>query len=251
MFLSSIIDPYWGESMMTAQIPDMFQYKDQAYQIIGVKGEGLPQPEDFGLHVGPWSTACWRGYIATYSCVDRHLYLTELEVGSVDEGADWIPINGVSPDLDYGTDLFHETLFNSLKNLFRRKKLAKHVWGGTYRNLNLETHFSGGILIGKGFLPELYVHMGFGKPYQFEQVYELIFHVGTLIQEIDQSEKAVTWRNQILQQRAEEKQKLEELLQAGVPGEEILDRLHRGMPSSNDIANHVEWRFSLDYDNWF
>jgi hypothetical protein len=34
---------------MTAQIPDEFIYNGEVFSLVGLKGEGLPAPEDFGI----------------------------------------------------------------------------------------------------------------------------------------------------------------------------------------------------------
>ena len=47
---------------MTAQIQDCVVYQDEGYAIIGIKGEGLPEPADFGMTPTIMHTACYRGY---------------------------------------------------------------------------------------------------------------------------------------------------------------------------------------------
>jgi hypothetical protein len=40
--------------------------------------------------------------------------------------------------------------------------------------------YTGGLLLGGGLIPDMYVHMGFPKAYRFFGVYELIFENGEL-----------------------------------------------------------------------
>jgi hypothetical protein len=205
---------------MTAQFPDIIRYQGEEYAIIGVKGGDLLTPKDFGMEVATWHTGCYRGYVATFECVKGELFLTELQIGGLLEGSEWKTINGVQPH------------------------------SGVYRNLNVETYFSGGILIASGFINALYVHMGFGKPYQFECVCELLFHEGTLVEEIDRSAEAAAWRDHVLRLQEERRRQYEDLKNAGLSDEEIFEQLIQS-PSEEKLRKGIEWRFSLDYDEWF
>lgn len=49
--------------------------------------------------------------------------------------------------------------------------------------------FSSGLLLGDGFIRELYVHMGFHPAWKFERVVELIFEGGQLTRSHDRSEQ--------------------------------------------------------------
>jgi len=216
---------------MTAQIPDSVHYKDMTYNVIGIKGEGLPKPSDYGLHPAMWHTACYRGYVAGYLCTDEGLFLDKLHIGCV--SGKWVAINGIEPETQYSTGW-------SMND--GEKEEVTWENGKLYQGLNLETYFSGGILIATGFIRELYVHMGYGKPYQYEHVHELLFHEGTLTQEIDHSEKAAAWRERILQHRKGEE---------GLTAREINDQRRDNPLSKSDLEKEIEWRFSLDYGNWF
>ena len=63
---------------MTAQMPDNIQLENETFSIQGVHGQGLFAPKHFDLPVTRISSACWRGYVATYSVKDEHLVLREL-----------------------------------------------------------------------------------------------------------------------------------------------------------------------------
>jgi len=47
---------------MTAQIQDCVVYQDEGYAIIGIKGEDLLEPADYGMTPTIMHTACYRGY---------------------------------------------------------------------------------------------------------------------------------------------------------------------------------------------
>ena len=150
---------------MTGQIPDKLIYNESSYSIVGIKGEGLLSPLDFGLKPTSPSTANWRGFVMTYEIVKDYLILQEMNV-TVKQMIDNIPlINGVTPEIK------REGFF--------------HL---TYTNLNLKTHFVGKILIAKDFIDSMYVHMGFQSPLSFKKVIELILLDGTMTKFTDFSE---------------------------------------------------------------
>ncbi|MCP4763513.1 MAG: hypothetical protein GY870_17200, partial [archaeon] len=55
---------------MTAQAPDQFLYRDQKLVLVGIKGNELPVPIDFGIETMMVSTDCWRGYIMRYKIIE-------------------------------------------------------------------------------------------------------------------------------------------------------------------------------------
>jgi len=55
---------------MTGQIPDKLIYNKSSYSLVGLKGEGLPSPLDFGLKPISPHTANWRGFIMTYTIAE-------------------------------------------------------------------------------------------------------------------------------------------------------------------------------------
>ncbi len=150
---------------MTGQIPDKLIYNKSSYSIVGLKGEGLPSPFDYGLEPVSPHTANWRGFIMTYSIAKNHLNLEEMNV-TIKEMKEKPPlINDVKP----------ETKKEGFLNL-------------TYNSLKLKTQFTGKILIAKDFIDSMYVHMGFQSPISFETVIELKISDGTLIKVTDFSE---------------------------------------------------------------
>ena len=220
---------------MTSQIPDQMLYKDCLFKIIGVKGDRLFTPDDFDLKVGPWKSICWRGYIVTYSCINKHLYLTELHVGNIVPGHDWVSINDVQPETHYTR---YWTSSSNEEGIQRED-------GKKYFNINLESHFSGGILMGADLISALLVNMGYAKPYQYEHVYELLFHEGTLTQETDHSGKAHEWRESLIRQHKEREDQIEQMRKVGLTEDEITDKLVDEQFSVRNIEQEIEWRFSL------
>ena len=117
---------------MTAQISDRAFFKGDEYSIIGITGQ-LVSPEQFGMDSDMISTACYRGFFATYEITEECLYLREFTLNAKD--GNYLPIEGIDP--------------------------VKNGFEGTYQNLSMVVPFTGRIRLGKDFLRELYVHMGF------------------------------------------------------------------------------------------
>jgi hypothetical protein len=159
---------------MTAQIPDLVMFNGIAYTLAAIDGHGLFDPDDHGLQVVPTSTANYRGYQAHYAVRDGRLLLTALhDVGLSDA------VEGTSPD--------------TLPRVAGRTP----TWQGyslAYDDLDLEVPFSGGLLIGDGFIDELYVHMGFHPAWKFRRVHELIIIDGRVIRTHDRSDEIAAVR---------------------------------------------------------
>ena len=156
---------------MTGQVPDKLICKKSLYSIVGLKGEGLPSPFDFGLEPVSPNTANWRGFIMTYIVVEKHLNVHEIKVTVKDIKGNLPVINDVKPKLE-------------------KDRLIRL----TYSRLKLKTQFTGKILIAKDFIDSMYVHMGFQSPLSFETVIELEFGEGNLLSVRDLSEKMKAYR---------------------------------------------------------
>ena len=230
---------------MTAQIPDQVVYEKQEYSLIGVAGGPLPKPWDFGVYPGEWSTACYRGYIMTYRVRRNQLMMSRVELGQIwpDKETNKYPtINDVKPRT------VRKWEFGLRAPLFERYQYTGRGWwlqllllvptlqrfpdsdSFVYDKLRLKVDFSGGLLLGSGFIRSTYVHMGHRKPYQFEHVTELLFERGNLIEVVDHSEKAAQWRDHLEATRA---------------GDGTLKA------SDRSLGEWIDWRFRMDYDNWF
>ncbi|MEM3342433.1 MAG: hypothetical protein QW728_07040 [Thermoplasmata archaeon] len=156
-------------SAMTAQFPDKFVLDGEVFSIAGFRGDEktLFNPTKHGLEPAPVCTACWRGYILTYSLSGDKLVLQDLEIGC---SKDKYPaLNGKSP-------------------LLRGQTEERMVLPAKYKDLNIFVSYSGSFLIGKGFIRELYVHMGFHPAWKYETVIELTFKEGILVDKKDLSD---------------------------------------------------------------
>jgi hypothetical protein len=144
---------------MTAQIPDEVVWQGEEYALTGIDGGPLFDPAEHGLELRMISTACWRGHVCTYGVVSDRLELTSLTVGMDDPPAELLGAPLVPSD--YGEI--------------------------RYQPLRLPIPFTGGLLIGAGFIHRLYVHMGFHPAWKYERVHELVFDAGRLTAHHDRS----------------------------------------------------------------
>lgn len=78
------------------------------------------------------------------------------------------------------------TIIFEKKTLCRQGILSDFI---IYRDFNLTTDYSGGIIIGRGFLKEYYYVLGKQSPLAFDIVYELTIESGKIIKTIDKSEE--------------------------------------------------------------
>lgn len=167
---------------MTAQISDDFIYKQRQWNIAGISEGHLFDPAVFKLKLKVASTACWRGFQAVYSVVDRRLIVTKLTVSLVHPQKPPV-LNGVTgekSDIDF-------------------------VGNTKYESLNYPLEYTGGVLIASGFIQEMYVHMGYHPAWKYRDVHELVFKLGELIYEADRSAAVAEMREKILASEKERK----------------------------------------------
>ena len=145
---------------MTAQVLDKVFFKGDEYSIIGITGE-LVSPKQFSMTSDMISTACYRGFFATYELTEECLYLREFTLNAKD--GNYRPIEGIDP--------------------------VKTGFQGTYQNLSVEVPFTGRIKLGKDFVQKLHVNMGFQKATAFKVVLELKLKRGRVVEITDRSQE--------------------------------------------------------------
>jgi hypothetical protein len=164
------------KQLMTAQISDTVIFQRQNFAIAGINGSGLFDPNMHGIIPVTISTACWRGYYCSYEIADEKLYLRCLHIG----------LNTGEVKQDTGPKLFGKV-----------SEYSKTEHCFVYDELNEQIPFTGGLLIGRDFIREMYVHMGYHPAYKFRVVYELIFDKGKMIEEANRSEQMAQYRERI------------------------------------------------------
>jgi hypothetical protein len=148
---------------MTAQIPDTFLYHGEEYELVALDGEGLIIPQDYGMKPDELHTACYRGFYSIYEITNDGLFLTEMVIGEVEEG--YKSIQGIMPTLPSKDSYDYPT----------------------YKGLRLLTPFTGRIRLGKDFIKDLYIHMGYQKASAYETLLEFTFEAGKLVSTQDKS----------------------------------------------------------------
>ena len=168
---------------MTAQINDRFIYKDKEYAISALEHPHMFfDISKFGITPEPESTACWRGYVATFTIgSDNRLLLTNLLTNNGNGKSNIISISGIQP---------HITKPEGLVNGYKRWRNLE------YTQINLPIDYSGGMMITAGFIRERYVHMGFQSPWSYNEVIELVFSDGICSGTNDLAKVAQTRRTQ-------------------------------------------------------
>jgi hypothetical protein len=155
---------------MTSQIPDTFLYKGEEYELVALDGEGLVTPQDYGMQPQMLHTACYRGFYSTYEITDEGLFLTQMVIGEVEEGHQ--PIQGIMPEIPSGDRSGYPT----------------------YQGLKLLTPFTGKMRLGKDFIRDFYVHMGYQKGSAFGTLLEFSFEAGRVVSVQDISDENATKR---------------------------------------------------------
>ena len=143
---------------MTGQMPDICHYKGKKYSIVGIKGI-LPTPLDFGMEPYSTCTACWRGFVMEYDCVNSELLLQRMKVNTKEPQT----INDIEPTT------------------------SENFFDFQFENLGLKVDFTGKLLIASDFIQSMYVHMGFQSPESFKKVIELHIDNGNLTKTVDLS----------------------------------------------------------------
>ena len=142
---------------MTAQITDTFLFKGKPYQLIGITGGNLFSSQDFGIEAEFINTACWRGFYSTYEIIDKGIFLKDMTVL-----------------LEPRKDGKYKAINNVLPQQISDDEAL-------YKDINLPvSSFTGKLRIARGFIDELYIHMGFPKPSAFKTVLDLTFESGQL-----------------------------------------------------------------------
>ncbi len=192
---------------MTGQIPDTLRFVEVEYSIAGIRKDRthddeiidgslnpssrrglwaeLFDPADSGLETKRLISACSRGYICHYGITDNHLYLESLEAFVPEKPADFLGIRPseklkVAEDIE---DVWH----------------AYYSYGGGYlvvfNDIHHQIHFTGELLVGRGFIHELYIHRSFQAAYRFREVMHFVFLRGRLIGQKDRSQEAASVRD--------------------------------------------------------
>lgn len=135
------------------------------------------RPQDYGVTSEACCSACWEGYWCEYSISDKEIVLDKLYINAKNEH--YSQINGISP-------------MNEQAN----KKL-RYMGNNLYQYINIKIPYTGRIMLGKDFMREYYIHMGYQRAWAYKVLTEFIFENGILFETIDHSGMAEKLRRQI------------------------------------------------------
>lgn len=193
---------------MTVQISDTVRYESKSRTIVAVDGVGLFNPRDHGVEPFAFSTACHRGYHCVYLVDDESLYLTEIHIGlsRSDERATRL---GRGPSL-FGQVPRRYVVHGHRQNLMTGESITS--WESpTHRvgALREPVSFDGGLLVVAGLDQTMMSHVHYHPIYRNEEVHELVFDRGRLLEARDLSTEAQAFRTRH-PPRSERVPKLEE-----------------------------------------
>jgi hypothetical protein len=166
---------------MTTQISDGVFFEGTQFALCGCNGNELFEPTRYGLIPTMASTACYRGWMSEYS-VAEELLLQDLYVFH-DAG---LPAKNRRPN---------GPTINSIPPISPNSLCGFNC---LYKDLNLPIPFTGGLLLGDGFVKQSGFNMGFHPYWRYESVIELIFENGKLSRAEDKSSIALEVRNKHL-----------------------------------------------------
>lgn len=158
---------------MTAQVSDIVVYKESEFSLVAFS-DGEPfDPRENGYRPVMASTACYRGYVSKYAITEGTLVLSELRISHQEDD---LPVS-------------QKKLPPNLNEVVASKSEQTFFGRWLFQDVRLPLQYTGGIVIAKGFIRELYVHMGFHPAWKYEEVYELVFESGKLVSESNLSDR--------------------------------------------------------------
>jgi hypothetical protein len=158
------------------------------------------------------TTSCRRGYVWQYGARESRILLTGLNI-CLREEAHYPEVGRRKPS--FSDDL---------------------LGGAAYRHLGIPMGFSGGLLLGRDFIQDLYLRMGFHKPHVYRDVKEVLFSDGRVLEVRYHS-------GRIRQLRERMRSDAKKRKASGTPETQA-------MPSRDAIAEFVERAFGVDYRSW-
>lgn len=174
---------------MTAQIGDIYKRNDEKYSIAALSAPLPFEPQNYGLEPQPSSTACYRGYWCEYDITDDGLFLENLYLFNREGNYPEFLGKSIAP-LEYQE-------CDDYRERKKRKKTPRHMGHRVYKNVHLMIPYTGKVLLGKDFLGEYYIHMGYQRPFAYKTLVEFIFEDGIPLDVIDHSIAAENLRNSI------------------------------------------------------
>ena len=156
---------------MSKQEDDIFIFNDKKYDLLAVEFQDSFLNFDFlfGLKPVEFSTACWRGFILTFSVKNDKLVIDKIHTNNGNDETQKIPkINGIMPKI---------TTPKGLVEGYTEYRILN------YTNLNMFVNYTGSIIIASGFIGEYasgpYAFLEI-SPFCYKNIVKLEFNDGEL-----------------------------------------------------------------------
>ena len=167
---------------MSSQQPDTVMYDGESYEVIGVRGDGLFDPEALGIQTVAPHTGCWRGFIAGYEVRARRLQLRSLAIWSERALPPVFGVDAFRSDVDDGV----------VRHLFDPTRGGRVE--GAYAFEDAPISFTGGLMVGREFVGRGYSTVGGDPPWLYATVHDLTFEGGWLVDAVDLSAEMASAR---------------------------------------------------------
>lgn len=149
---------------MTAQFSDLVDLDGSRWELAGVAGGPLWDAAAEGFDFPFTSSACWRGHVCSYAVREGHFLLSALCFGP------------------------NATRHAAVVREYAGVRAVRERWHGrALRGLDIPVPFTGGLLVGRGFVWSTYVHMGFHPAWRYRQVREVFLRDGVVADVVDRS----------------------------------------------------------------
>lgn len=162
---------------VTQQLPDLIHVPHHVAKLCEVDGEGTFDPASVGIETVTWHTACWRGYIATFSVDTGFLELDAIDVA---------PATTID-----GVPAAEAELFGSP---------AEEGEGGAihFEDVGIPVGFTGRIAAGYGESVRVVVGLlGAPPAWTFEHAVVVEIREGEVLKTTDRSEEAAAHRAKV------------------------------------------------------
>ena len=177
---------------MSEQVNDKFIYKNGKFELISIESpRKFLNWESFGLNPIELSTACWRGFVNTFSVIDKHLVLAEIYTNNQtrNENEEMVTINipeinGILPEIEEPDKI--------LANEYKYYRII------IYKKLNYRMNYNGSLVIVKDYLNDFvsgpYAFLKI-SPFCYKNILKLSFSEGKFVKETSFSEYGEEIRN--------------------------------------------------------
>ena len=179
---------------MTAQIPDTYIFHEDEYRYVASEPRFDFTPRILGLEPEGRCTGCWRGFWCKYEISDKGFGLKNLYIHTKDDNYPAVMGIDVS-EIEY-VDCTSYRSVNG-KWIETPSKTEKYLGHREYKNVHFPINYTGNILIGKNFLDNYYLHIGYQKFYTYKTLIEIVVTDGKIIKIFDRSEIAKLVREKI------------------------------------------------------